>query len=129
MEAPVVLFDGVCNLCNASVQFILKYEKEPVFKFATLQDAKAQKLIKSHEPTSIADSVLLVQDGKLYQESTAALLIARRLNYFWILYYLIYLPLWVRNPIYRFIARNRYRWFGKRESCMVPTEELKNRFL
>ena len=128
-DAPIVLFDGICNLCNASVQFILKYEKKPIFKFGTLQSTKVKELLSSYDTELISDSVLLIQNDKIYQESTAALRIARELKYFWVLYYLIYIPSWLRDPIYRLIVRNRYKWFGKRETCMIPTEELKNRFI
>lgn len=127
---PIVLFDGICNLCNASVQFILKYEKKPIFKFGTLQNEKVQTMLqKNYSAIPVTDSVLLIENDLLYQESTAALMIARKLKYFWILYYLIYLPAWLRNPFYRFVARNRYRWFGKRDNCMVPSDDLKRRFI
>jgi predicted DCC family thiol-disulfide oxidoreductase YuxK len=127
--SPVVLFDGVCNLCNASVQFILKHEKNEELKFATLQDDKIQHLLSEYNNTKIHDSVLLIENGTLYQESDAALRIARYLKFFRLFYFLIFIPTWVRNPIYRLIARNRYKWFGKREQCMMPDKNVKHRFL
>ena len=126
---PVVLFDGVCNLCNASVQFILKHEKIEVLKFATLQDDKIKHLLSKYTNTEIHDSVLLIENGTLYQESDAALRIARYLKFFRLFYFLIFIPTWIRNPIYRLIARNRYKWFGKREQCMIPDKNVKHRFL
>ena len=128
-ESPIVLFDGICNLCNQSVKFILKYEKNEFFKFATLQSKAAQEKLIPFQHEKITDSVLLIEKGKLYQQSTAALRIVKKLKYFWWIYYLIYLPKWMRDPFYQWIARNRYRWFGTRKSCMVPNEHLKNRFL
>ncbi len=127
--SPVVLFDGVCNLCNASVQFILKNEKEEKLSFATLQDARSQKLLIPFNDTEIHDSVLLLEDGILYQESDAALRIARYLKFYRFLYFLIYIPRWLRNPIYRLIARNRYKWFGKRDQCMIPDKKVEHRFM
>lgn len=128
-ETPIIIFDGVCNLCNASVQFILRNERIPYFRFGTLQSEETQKLLELYANQDICDSVLLIEDGKLFQESTAALKIAKQLKHYWILYYLIFIPGWIRNPIYRLIARNRYKWFGRRDTCMMPTDELKTRFL
>ncbi|MBN2261819.1 MAG: DUF393 domain-containing protein [Prolixibacteraceae bacterium] len=126
---PVILFDGVCNLCNASVQLILKYERNKSFRFAALQSIAAQNILSGFANEKISDSVLLVENGKLYQQSDAALMIARRLNYFRHLYFLTYLPKWFRNPFYNFIAKYRYKLFGKKDQCMVPDEQLKKRFL
>lgn len=128
-ESPIILFDGVCNLCNNSVRFILHFEKNEIFKFATIQSDAAQKLLSPFKGEKINDSVLLIENGKLYQESTAAFRIMRKLKYFCLLYYLIFFPRWMRDPIYKWIAANRYNWFGKKESCMIPNENLKNRFL
>lgn len=128
-NASVILFDGVCNLCNWSVQFVLKYEKDETFKFATIQSEVAQKILAQFKNEEITDSVLLIEDGKMFQQSTAALKIAKKLKYFWILHPIIYFPKWLRDPIYNYIAINRYRWFGKREYCMIPDKKYKNRFL
>jgi predicted DCC family thiol-disulfide oxidoreductase YuxK len=128
-DQPIILFDGVCNLCNASVHFILQYEKKERFKFTSLQSEKAQLLLTSFNTEEITDSVILIEKNKMYQQSTAALKIARHLRYFWVLYYLIYVPHYLRDPIYQIIAKNRYSWFGKRDKCMVPDGNIKDRFL
>ena len=129
LPSHLILFDGVCNLCNASVKFILKYEKKETFYFGSLQSDRAKEVLTRFRSEKITDSVLYFDHGQLFQESTAALKIAKHLRCFGALYYLIYLPERLRNPFYRFIARNRYRWFGKQETCMIPDERLKNRFL
>lgn len=126
---PTILFDGVCNLCNASVRLVLKYERDHEFRFASLQSEAAQVVLLNFKGLKIHDSVLLVENGQLYQQSDAALMIARRLNYFRHLYFLIYLPIWLRNPFYNCIAKYRYKLFGKKDQCMVPDEQLKKRFL
>lgn len=126
---PVILFDGVCNLCNASVQLIMKYERDKSFRFAALQSIAAQNILLNFANERISDSVLLIENGKLYQQSDAALMIARRLNYFRHLYFWIYLPKWFRNPFYNCIAKYRYKLFGKKNQCMIPDEKLKKRFL
>lgn len=126
----IVFFDGVCNLCNGAVQFILKREKNPQLKFAALQSdtfrARAQHLL-----AAIPDSIIFLEAGILYTESDAVLRISRHLRQPWrAMGFLGYLfPRCVRNPLYRFIARNRYRWFGKKETCYVPTPALRARFL
>jgi predicted DCC family thiol-disulfide oxidoreductase YuxK len=128
-KAPVILFDGVCNLCNYSVQLILKYERKPTFKFAFLQSETAKTILKNFDEGVITNSVLLIENGKLFQQSSAALRIAKHLKYFRLLYFLIVLPTWTRDPLYRYIARKRYKWFGKRSSCLMPTPEFKDRFI
>lgn len=127
--AHIVLFDGVCNLCNASVKFIIRYDCRKKFRFASMQSTAAQKLLETFQIVKISDSVLYIENGVLYQESTAALKIVRHLCWFSWLNGLLIIPGWFRDPVYRLIARNRYHWFGKRESCMVPDEDLKSRFL
>jgi predicted DCC family thiol-disulfide oxidoreductase YuxK len=128
----VVLFDGVCNLCNGSVNFIIDRDPAARFRFAALQSAPAAELLGrfGQKPEAEPQSVLLLEDGKLYDRSTAALRIARRLGGGWkLLYAFIVVPRPVRDVVYGFIARNRYRWFGKSESCRMPTPELRARFL
>jgi predicted DCC family thiol-disulfide oxidoreductase YuxK len=130
-EHSILLFDGVCNLCNSSVQFIVKRDEDAVFRFASLQSEEAQELLNSFEdkPSDLS-SVLLVEDGKLYARSTAALRAARRLSGAWpLLYGFIIIPRPIRDLVYNWIARNRYRWFGKKDQCMIPSPELKARFL
>lgn len=128
---PVVLFDGVCNLCNSSVLFIIRRDPRARFKFAPLQSEFGQEQLKRFRlPTSELNSVLLLVDGKLYQKSSAAIKIAGRLNAGWpMLTIFRVVPVRVRDGIYDWVAQNRYRWFGKREVCMIPTPELKSRFI
>ena len=127
----ILLFDGVCNLCNRSVQFIIKRDPKNYFRFAALQSEQGQLLLEQHGiPPDVIDTIVLVENSKTYTQSTAALRIARKLNRLWFLLYIfIIIPPFIRNPIYRFISRNRYKWFGKKDSCMMPDPELKSRFL
>lgn len=130
-EHPILLFDGVCNLCNSSVQFIVKRDKDATFRFASLQSEEAQELLDAFDdkPGDLS-SVILVEDSKLYARSTAALRIARRLGGAWpLLYGFIIIPQPIRDGVYNWIARNRYRWFGKKDQCMIPSPDLKSRFL
>lgn len=128
---PLVLFDGVCNLCNRSVQFIIKRDAKKQFLFASLQSDAAKNILlqlnlKNYDP----DTILLIEDAQLYQRSTAALRIARKLDGWWrLLYLFIIIPRFIRDYFYAIIANNRYRWFGKRDSCMVPGSGIKDRFL
>ena len=127
----VVLFDGVCNLCNGIVRFIIERDPHGRFQFAPLQSKTAASLLAQHpDHTVLPDSVVLVDDGELYVKSTAALRVARRLRFPWPLFWIFMLvPRSLRDVIYDFIARHRYGWFGKRDTCMVPTEEIRGRFL
>lgn len=128
---PVILFDGVCNLCNGSVLFIIKRDPRAQFRFASLQSEFGQEQLRRFMlPTTEMNSVLLLADGKLYQKSSAAIKIAGRLTGGWPLLTIFKIfPTPVRDAVYDWIARNRYRWFGKREACMIPTPELKSRFI
>lgn len=130
-KSPLILFDGVCNLCNSSVQFVIKHDKKKQFHFASLQGETGQHILLKYElPTASFNSFILIADGILYRESTAVLILLKILGGPWrLLYVFIILPAFIRNAVYRFIASNRYRWFGKRESCMLPSPELKGRFL
>ena len=124
---PIVLFDGVCNLCNGAVQFIIARDKHQQFRFASLQSGFGQQY---QQQVGEIDSILLVEKGKVYYKSTAALRIARKLDGLWpVLFVFIVIPPFVRDFIYDIIARNRYRWFGKKESCWLPTPDLKALFL
>lgn len=128
-EQHIIFFDGVCNLCNSSVQFIIKRDKKARFKFITLQSEKARELLMPFENPE-DDSVLYLKNGKLYKGSSAALQICRKLNGLWpVLFIFILIPAFIRDAVYNWIARNRYRWFGKLDECMVPTEALRDRFL
>ena len=127
----VVLFDGVCNFCDNSVQFMIKHDPKGYFMYATLQSDTGQALLKKYDiPTEIIDTIVLVENEKAFTQSTAALRIARKLNRLWSLFYIfIIVPPFIRNPVYRFVARNRYKWFGKKDSCMMPDPEIRSRFL
>lgn len=128
-EQHIVFFDGVCNLCNSSLQFIIRNDRKALFKFASLQSDKACELLKPFGELN-EDSVLYLKNGILYKRSSAALRIARQLDGLWpLLYIFIIIPPFIRNAIYKWIAKNRYQWFGKMEECMVPEEGLKERFL
>ncbi|MFN8244307.1 MAG: thiol-disulfide oxidoreductase DCC family protein [Ferruginibacter sp.] len=130
-EQPVILFDGVCNLCNSAVQFIIKRDKRAVFLFAALQSGTAQTLLQKAPATVRAlDSFVLVENNKLYTRSAAALRVCRYLRGGWpLLYGFIIVPAFIRDGVYNWIARNRYKWFGRRQECMIPTPALKARFL
>ena len=128
----IILFDGVCNLCEASVQFVIKYDKKDVFRFVALQSDLGKEIIKyiGLENKNI-DSVILYEPGIAYNyKSAAALEIAKNLGGFFHLGTVFKLiPNGLRNLIYDYVAKNRYQWFGKKESCLVPTIELKSKFL
>lgn len=128
---PIILFDGVCNLCNGAVQFVIKNDKKKEFYFAALQsDAGIALSQKYNLPTNSMKTFVAIIDGKNYTRSTAALQVAKRLGgALSMIYVLIIVPPFIRDAVYDFIARNRYRWFGKKESCMIPTPELRERFL
>ena len=130
----LILFDGVCNLCNGFVQFVIEHDPAGHFQFAALQSAAGQAVLAAHglNANAIAtepDSVLLELDGHLYSHSEAVLRIARALGGPWRLLLAGYvLPRAWRDAAYRFVARHRYRWFGRQDSCWLPTPELKARF-
>ena len=126
----IVLYDGHCNLCTGAVRFILPRDPNGHFRFASLQDPKVDRLFsKNNLSRPDTDSILLLESGRLYQRSTAALRIARRLRRGWPLFYAsIIIPRFLRDPLYTWIARNRYRWWGKRESCLVMVEGWEERF-
>ncbi len=129
MEA-IILFDGICNLCNSSVQFIIKRDPTGYFKFASLQSEVGQRLLKQYEVSKQIDSLIVIEKQKVYIKSSAALQISRKLNGFWrYISILRILPPLFRDFLYDLVAKNRYNWFGKRESCMLPTAEMKKRFL
>jgi predicted DCC family thiol-disulfide oxidoreductase YuxK len=130
-ERSIVLFDGVCNLCNGAVQFIIKRDKKKKFIFASLQGKTGNELLKKFDlPEDLFNSFILFEGDKVYTRSAAALRIAKKLNGGWkLLYGLMIIPRFIRNAVYNVIARNRYKWFGKRDECMIPTPESKERFL
>ncbi len=130
-DVTVVLFDGVCNLCNGSVVFIIKRDAKSKLRFASLQSEYGEEQMKKFNlPPSALNSVLLIKGGRLFQKSNAALEIASMLDGIWpILYVFKIVPRFLRDLIYDWIAHNRYRWFGKKEACMIPTQDMRARFL
>ncbi|MEJ0032242.1 MAG: thiol-disulfide oxidoreductase DCC family protein [Bacteroidota bacterium] len=129
-SSPIILFDGVCNLCNQSIQFVIRHDPKSKFRFAALQSDFGQKQLREHHFNSEDFvSVILLVDNRVYDRSRAALEIARRLNGLWPLFYVfVIVPPFVRNFVYDWISRNRYKWFGRKDACMIPTPELKSRF-
>jgi len=130
-ETPVILFDGVCNFCNYWVNFAIKRDKKKKLKFTALQGETAKQLLAKYNisPTSLS-SVIFIDSGKAYTQSSAAIRICKHLDGGWKIFYgLMIIPKFIRDFLYNIIARNRYKWFGKKESCMVPTPELRDRFL
>lgn len=127
----VIFFDGLCNLCSGVVQFIIKRDKTNKFMFASLQSAIGRELLDNLNITGLSpDSIILYNNERIYTESSAVLKILGALPGMWrILPLLQVIPAFIRNPIYRMVARNRYRWFGKRGECMVPTPALKQKFM
>jgi predicted DCC family thiol-disulfide oxidoreductase YuxK len=126
-DRPVILFDGVCNLCTGSVQFVIERDSRRQFRFASLQSGAAERLLGSRDQL---ETMVLIAGGKVYRKSTAALLIARRLDGFWpLLAVFLIVPRFLRDAVYDWIGRRRYRMFGKRETCWVPRPELADRFL
>lgn len=128
---PVILFDGICNLCNKSVQYVIRHDPGSVFKFASLQSETGRNLLNQYAlSANDLNSFILIMNGKAYTRSTAALKVAGYLHGpARILYGFIIVPAFIRNAVYNTIARNRYKWFGKKESCMIPSPTLEARFL
>ncbi|MCF3111577.1 DCC1-like thiol-disulfide oxidoreductase family protein [Niabella sp. CC-SYL272] len=129
-EESVILFDGVCNLCNRSVMFIIKHDPKGRFRFAALQSPAGLQLTRQYGIPQTYGSVVLIENGKAHLSSTAALRIARRLNRLWpLVYVLMLVPAVIRDRLYNWVAHNRYRWFGSADHCMRPTDRLRAKFL
>jgi predicted DCC family thiol-disulfide oxidoreductase YuxK len=128
---PIILFDGVCNLCNRSVQYVIRHDPDAVFKFASLQGNTGQQLLKQFGLADVnMNSFVLIQNDRAYTRSTAALVVAKQLKgVIKLLYAFIIVPPFIRNAVYNMVSKYRYKWFGKKDTCMVPSESLKNRFL
>lgn len=128
-----MLFDGVCNLCNGAVVWILKRDRNAVFRFASLQGGTGQKMLRERgiDPGANFESMILVEPSvAYYTKSSAALEIARQLGGLWSIFTIFsWIPRPLRDAVYDLVAKNRYRWFGKREECMLPRPEWKDRFL
>jgi predicted DCC family thiol-disulfide oxidoreductase YuxK len=131
VNSPILLFDGVCNLCNASVQWVLLHDRKGIFRFAALQSEAGQALLRAHGlPTDQLNSAVLLAEGRVWLRSDASLELLRRLGGPWrLLSALRYLPRWLRHPVYDWVARNRYRWFGRQTQCFVPRKEWQERFI
>jgi predicted DCC family thiol-disulfide oxidoreductase YuxK len=128
---PVVLFDGVCNLCNGVVRFIIARDRRARFTFASLQSASAERLVAGRLTIgAMPETLVLVEGDRIYTQSDAALRIAKGLGFPWFLASMfLAVPRVIRDQAYAFVARNRYRWFGRRDVCMVPTPAWRDRFL
>jgi len=130
-DKPIILFDGVCNLCNAMVNFIIRQDKKNVFLFAALQSNAGKKLLEQYKIDWKAnDSFVIIENEKAYMKSNAALKLYNKLPWYWKWTQVFWIvPRFIRDGVYNFIARKRYRWFGKKEKCMIPTGEMKQKFL
>jgi predicted DCC family thiol-disulfide oxidoreductase YuxK len=131
MDHPVILFDGVCNLCSSSVQFVIRHDPGHYFRFASLQSGFGQSVLQQHHlPVQELGSFVLLEDGKLYTRSAAVLRVCKKLNGAWpLLYAFMIVPPFIRNAVYNFVAKRRYKWFGKKEECWIPGPELQQLFL
>jgi predicted DCC family thiol-disulfide oxidoreductase YuxK len=127
----IILFDGVCNFCNSAINFTIKRNTKANIRFAPMQSEAGQKLLQQYNlPLNDMQSFFFIEHGKAYKQSTAGLKVCRHLRGLWPLCYgLIIVPVFIRDGIYNWIARNRYKWFGVRQECMIPTPEVKARFL
>ena len=131
IQHPVILFDGMCNLCSNTVQFIIKRDKNNIFRFTSLQSDFGNALLqKFHLPGNTFNSFILYKNGKIYTKSAGALLVAKQLSGAWpTLSVFMIIPSFIRGSLYNIIARNRYKWFGKKEACWLPSPALKSKFL
>lgn len=126
----ILLFDGECNLCNGAVQFLIKRDSVGTFKLASLQSRTGEQLVEKYKVPTNHDSFVYIREEKVFIRSDAALYVSKDLGGMWRLAFIfICLPRGMRDKVYDYVARNRYKWFGKRDSCMLPTPEIQNRFL
>ncbi|MCH6235527.1 thiol-disulfide oxidoreductase DCC family protein [Cognataquiflexum rubidum] len=127
----IILFDGVCNLCNNAVDFVIRRDKNDRFKFGALQDKATKSILKEYKINqNYIDSIILIRGDQVFYKSKAALEIARNLGSLWpAMYIFSIVPSFIRDPVYDWIARNRYRWFGKKETCRIPSPKEKQKFL
>ena len=131
-QQPILFFDGVCNLCSGAVQFIMRHDKKQKFLFASLQSPQGAEAMRETrmDATQQPGSIILYYNGKYYLQSAAILQTTKLLGGAWAAFSILgIVPAFLRNAVYRLIARNRYKWFGKRDECMLPTPENKARFL
>jgi predicted DCC family thiol-disulfide oxidoreductase YuxK len=124
---PIVFYDGVCGLCDRSVQFMIKHDHKRIFRYATLQSDIAKQTLGNQ---ITFDSFVLYENGKAFYQSTAAIKVLKKLGGMWSLgYVFMIVPAFIRNAVYNFVARNRYKWFGKFDRCKIPTAEQRDLFL
>jgi predicted DCC family thiol-disulfide oxidoreductase YuxK len=130
-QQSIVFFDGVCNLCNSSIDFVIRHDSKDKFLVGALQDELSKQILSNFEvDPNYLDSIILLEDNQIYYKSTAALKIARNLSGITpLLYPFIFLPKFLRDPVYDWIGRNRYKWFGKKSTCRLPTPAEKAKFL
>lgn len=130
-EKYTILFDGVCNLCNSSVNFVIDRDKNDRFRFAALQSSEGEEILKKFDADpAYLDSIVLIKDEKLYYKSAAALQIAKDLSGLWPVFSVfLIVPAGIRDFVYDIIAKNRYSWFGRRDECRIPSPELRSKFL
>jgi predicted DCC family thiol-disulfide oxidoreductase YuxK len=130
-KKPVLLFDGVCNLCAGSVQFIIKRDPQAKLQFAALQSDAGQAILKKFNlPQKELKSLVFYENGKVFTRSTGALRVSRYLSGLWpLLYGLIIFPRFIRDAVYDYVGKNRYKWFGEKTACWIPTPALKQRFI
>jgi predicted DCC family thiol-disulfide oxidoreductase YuxK len=130
MHSPIILFDGVCNLCNGAVQFVLSNDPNKAFKFASLQSDFAQDFLKNHQlPTENFGTLILIENDKVFVKSKAVFKITKYLpKYRWLSIF-SFLPIFISDFFYDIVSKNRLKWFGQRDGCWLPTEDLKERFL
>ena len=131
LHQPIILFDGVCNFCNGAVNFTIKRDKQKQIRFAALQSEAGRQLVRQYGlPADDMRSFLFIENSKVYNRSTAALKVCMYLKGLWPLCYgLIVIPAFIRNGIYDWIAKNRYKWFGEKQECMIPSPEVRAKFL
>ena len=127
----IILFDGICNVCNGAVQFIIKRDKKNHFRFASLQSLEGRRLLAQHNlPVHDFNSFVLIENERAYTRSIGALKVTKKLTGLWpLLYGFIIVPKFIRDGVYNLVATNRYKWFGKKNSCMIPTPEIMAKFL
>ena len=127
----IIIFDGICNLCNATVQFLINRDKRNIFKFVSMQSDIAKQIFKEYNINfKNLDTIIFIEKNDFYIKSDAILRIFKKLNYPWkVFYFLKFIPKFIRDRIYDIVANNRYNWFGRRNTCMIPSNETKSKFL
>ena len=127
----IIIFDGICNLCNATVLFLINRDKKNIFKFVSMQSDIAKQIFKEYNINfKNLDTIIFIEKNDFYIKSDAIIRIFKKLNYPWkVFYFLKFLPKFIRDRIYDIVANNRYNWFGRRNTCMIPSNETKSKFI